>query len=181
MQKILFYEEQRFTQWWLWVILLVAFFAVIGPFSYGIYLQEVLDKPFGDKPMSTGGLLVFGIFSTLIMIFVFWFIRRTKLITKITTEAIFVRYPPVINKWEKMEPKDIALFKIRTYKAYREFGGHGMKKRNKKYGQSYTVSGNIGLQLVFKNGKKLLIGTQKKNAIEFAVNKLVKSEQYANK
>lgn len=181
MKKIIFYEEQRFNRKWRWVIILVSLFALIVPFSYGIYSQEVLDKPFGNKPMSTEGLLILGIISILILALVFWFVLRSRLITKITMDAIFVRYPPIINKWEKIVPQEIKSFKVRNYKAYREFGGHGMKKRNKKFGQSYTVSGNVGLQLHFKNGKKLLIGTQRKRAMEYAIGKIFQYEEYANK
>jgi TATA-box binding protein (TBP) (component of TFIID and TFIIIB) len=42
-------------------------------------------------------------------------------------------------------------------------------------GKAYNVSGNKGVQLVFKNGKKLLIGSQKADelakAIESVMNK----------
>ena len=50
-------------------------------------------------------------------------------------------------------------------------------KRRRKYGMSYTVSGNIGLQIYFKNGKKLLIGTQRKQALEYAMEKLMQKEK----
>ena len=40
-----------------------------------------------------------------------------------------------------------------------------------------TVSGKIGLQLYLKNGAKLLIGTQKKQAIEYAMEKLMNIEK----
>jgi len=59
--------------------------------------------------------------------------------------------------------------------AVREFGGHGLKKTLKN-GTSYTLSGNVGLQLYFVGGKKLLIGTQKKQALEYAMHKLMTGE-----
>jgi hypothetical protein len=49
--KIMFREEQKFTQWWLWVILIgVGIFPV-----FGIYKQLILGEKFGDKPMSDPG------------------------------------------------------------------------------------------------------------------------------
>ena len=35
---------------------------------------------------------------------------------------------------------------------------------NKEKGKCVNISGDIGIQVEFKNGKKLLIGTQKKEA-----------------
>jgi len=172
MEKVLFKEEQRFSQWWLWLVLIGAFLTVLIPFGCGIYSQEVLNKPFGDTPMSTEGLIVVGVFSNLMMAFIFYLLIKSKLKTKITSAGIWVSYPPIINKWKKFTPSEIEKYEVRTYRANWEFGGHGMKRR-KKFGQSYTVSGNIGLQLYFKNGKKLLIGTQKKQAIEHAMGKIM--------
>jgi hypothetical protein len=172
MEKILFSEEQQFRQWWLWVILVASLLVVIIPFFNGIYAQEILGKPYGDRPMSTAGLVVLGSFSLVIMGIVFFVFLRTSLKTKITNEGIFVAYPPLLNKWKKFVPEDIQKYEVRTYKANWEYGGHGMKSR-RKYGQSYTVSGNVGLQLYFKNGKRLLIGTQRKQAITYAMEKLM--------
>ena len=70
---------------------------------------------------------------------------------------------------------EIEKFEVRTFNAVREYGGYGLKRR-RKYGQSYTISGNVGLQLYFRNGKKLLIGTQKKQAIKYAMEKLMREE-----
>ncbi|MEN8116281.1 MAG: hypothetical protein ABFS16_04850 [Bacteroidota bacterium] len=172
MEKVLFKEEQRFTQWWMWVIMTVILLAVLIPFAYGIYSQEVLGKPYGDNPMSTEGLVIVGTFSVLLIGGIFFFWMRARLKTKITVGGIFVSYPPVMNKWKKFVPAEIKKYEVRKYSAVREFGGYGMKGK-KKTGKSYTVSGNTGLQLYFRNGKKLLIGTQKKQAIEYAMEKLM--------
>ena len=45
--KIDFQEEQKFTQWWLWVILILT-----GIFPiFGMYKQFVLGESFGNKPL----------------------------------------------------------------------------------------------------------------------------------
>jgi len=179
MEKVLFKEEQRFTQWWLKLIMVLILLSVLIPFSYGVYSQEVLDKPFGDNPMSTAGLIVTGITSLLILggIVVLLFVARLK--TRITNEGLSVSFPPFINKWKKYNPNEIENYEVRTFKAKREYGGYGIKRR-RKYGQSFTISGNTGLQLYFKNEKKLLIGTKKKQAIEYAMGKLMDEESKDN-
>ena len=48
---------------------------------------------------------------------------------------------------------------VREYSPISEFGGWGW--RFGMGGKAYNISGDQGIQLVFKNGKKLLIGTQK--------------------
>ena len=71
-----------------------------------------------------------------------------------------------------IEVQEIERFEIRTYRAGSEFGGYGFRSRRTS-GQSFTISGNIGLQLYLKNGKKLLIGTHKKQGIENAMCKIM--------
>jgi hypothetical protein len=69
----------------------------------------------------------------------------------------------------------IEKYEFRTYNAHREFGGHGIKRKFRR-GAAYTVSGKEGLQLFFTDGKKLLIGTQRKLAFEYAMKKLMDVE-----
>ena len=63
-------------------------------------------------------------------------------------------------KWE-----EIKKVYVRNYDPISEYGGWGLKGGffwNKEKGKCVNISGDIGLQIEFKNGKKLLIGTQKK-------------------
>jgi hypothetical protein len=175
MEKILFAEEQKRNQWWLWLIMLVALFVSTVPSIYGIYSQEVLNEPFGDEPVSTEGLIFTACLSVVIIGFAMFMVFGSKLKTKITTDALWVSYPPLIRKWKKISPDEIERYEIRTYRAKREYGGYGMRRRI-RHGRAYTMYGNIGLQLYFKNGKKFLIGTQKKQAIESAMKKMMQSE-----
>ena len=59
-----FTETQRFTQWWLWVILIVFLFIPI----YGMYKQMLLGEPFGDNLTSNIGLIVLGVLWSLAML-----------------------------------------------------------------------------------------------------------------
>ena len=60
----------------------------------------------------------------------------------------------------------------REYKPLREYGGWGIRCSLKR-GKAYNVSGNKGVQLVFKNGKQLLIGSQKAEALEEAIRSII--------
>jgi hypothetical protein len=48
---------------------------------------------------------------------------------------------------------------IRQYNPIKEYGGWGLKWSSTN--AAYNIMGNVGLQLVLQNGKKILIGTQK--------------------
>lgn len=177
MEKILFTEEQRFNQWWRWVIMGLSLLAVLVPFSIGIYSQVVLDKPFGDDPMSTEGLIATGAATILILSIILLMMFKAKLKTKVTNRVLFVAFPPFFRKWKTILPSDIERYEIRTYRANREYGGYGVKRGRRKSGTAYIISGNTGMQLYFKNGKKLLIGTQKKQAFEYAMRNLMEGEE----
>ncbi|RNC85154.1 MAG: hypothetical protein ED556_10190 [Winogradskyella sp.] len=69
-----------------------------------------------------------------------------------------------IIKWSEIDKAY-----IRKYDALSEYGGWGLKGGalwNKAKGTAINISGDIGIQLELKNGKKLLIGTQQKDKSE---------------
>ena len=62
-----FQEVQKFTPWWLWVLLIgIGFIPVLE-----IYQQLILGQPFGDKPMPDVGLLLLAVF-VFCLIALFW-------------------------------------------------------------------------------------------------------------
>lgn len=89
--------------------------------------------------------------------FVSFVLAKAKLITQVRANGIYVRFPPLQNRfvvctWDAMD----TVF-IRNYNSLQEFGGWGI--RFGPNGTVYNVSGNIGIQIVFKDGNRLLIGT----------------------
>ena len=148
-----FKEEQRFTQTWL--ILIIVLCTAI-PFLIGIYgiIQQITyKKPFGDNPMSDLGLIIFTISMLLVSLLIFIF----KLKTRIDEIGIHFQFFPIHLKFKTIRWTEINKINVRTYNPIGEFGGWGIKNG------SYTISGDIGIQLELKNGKKLLIGTKKEN------------------
>jgi hypothetical protein len=61
---------------------------------------------------------------------------------------------------------------VRTYSPLGEYGGWGIKYGLGGAGKVYNVRGNQGLQLVFKDGSRLLIGTQKPLELQEIVDKM---------
>ena len=155
--KIEFKEEQKFTQWWLWLILIpVGFLPIIG-----IYKQLILGEPFGNNPMSDNGLIIFAIFIfTLLGLFIL-----IKLKTNIDKEKIEMSFIPFVNKtakWTEIKKAEVV--------NYGFVGGWGIRLWT-KYGTVYNIKGNKGLAIELTNGKKYLIGTQKDTELNEIVKK----------
>src|SRR5680860_97229 len=171
MEKLLFKEEQRFTQWWLWLILGSALLAIVIPLT-----NELSAQSWDTSSEDFSHLILYGSVTVLFIIAVLIVLVLSRLKTKITYDGIFITFPPLKRKLYRIKVQEIERFEIRKYRAKREYGGYGFRSRRTS-GQAYTISGNIGLQLYFKNGKKLLIGTQKKQAIEFAMCKIMRENK----
>jgi len=173
MEKILLEEEQRFDQLWLKIPLYVLAVGNVALFSYAIYRQLIMGKPWGDNPMSDVGLIIISCFTLVIWAGVFFLFEKSRLITKIFEKEIRLRFPPFISKEKIIPLETIVEMEVRKYNPIWEFGGWGIRYGNK--GKAYNVKGNIGLQLHFKNGKRLLIGTQKQEQVKWAIKKMDKA------
>jgi hypothetical protein len=142
-------ETQRFTQWWLWLIL-------IGVWSSMVY--SLITAP---PQTDTAVYVSFGI--GILLPLLFW---QMKLTTRISQEGIYVRFFPFHFK-EKFFPwETISASYVRTYSPLKEYGGWGIKYGFNGQGLVYNVAGNVGLQLQFKEGEAVLLGTQKGEEIK---------------
>lgn len=158
--KELFKETQRFTQWWLWALLL----GVNGLFLYGLLRQILLEQQWGNNPLSTVWLfIIFGTTFFLTLLF-----RSFRLETRIKEDGIYVKFFPFHFNYKKYEWTTISKCYITQYSPIREYRGWGIRYGYKR--KAYNVSGNMGLQLEFTNGKKLLIGTNKAEELKEALN-----------
>ena len=171
MEKLLFKEEQRFRQWWIWLMLGSAMMAIVIPL-----INELSAQSWNTNSEDFARLVLYGSVAVLFIIAVLIVMLLSRLKTKITYDGIFITFPPLKRKSYRIKVQEIERFEIRKYRAKREYRGHGFRSRRTS-GQAYTISGNIGLQLYFKNGKKLLIGTQKKQAIVNAMEKLMNKDK----
>jgi len=95
-------------------------------------------------------------------------ILNSKLIMQIRTDGIYVRFPPLQPLFSKYFWIDISEVYIMNYEAMREFDGWGIRYAPRSMG--YIVAGNKGIQIVLKNGYKILITTQR----EIEVNEVLK-------
>jgi hypothetical protein len=157
----LFKESQRFTQWWLWVILIAIGILPVA----GIFQQLILGEEFGDKPMSDFGLILFPVFVFAILgLFV-----TMRLKTKIDQTEIRMSFNPFVKKrikWTEIKKAEVV--------NYGFVGGWGIRL-SFKYGTVYNIKGNMGLAIELRNGKRFVIGTQKEKELGSIVEKQLKS------
>lgn len=149
--KIFFSERQRFKQIWLWIILL----GINGFFIFGLIKQVILEKQFGDKPMSDIGLFIV----TTLTLFLSFLFFNLRLETKIKTDGIYVRFFPFQLNFKHYPWDRLNQSFVRKYNPIGEYGGWGLRGLGKN--KALNVSGDKGIQLITQDGSKLLIGTNK--------------------
>ena len=155
-----FKETQYFRQKWLWIIIL--FFPVFS--GYGIYEQLINGNVIGDKPMSDAGLIAFSIIVGIGLPLAFY---TMKLKTRVSEKGLYYQFFPIHIKERVILFEDIESFKARTYSPIKEFGGWGIR-----YGfesKAYNVSGDQGVQIILKNKRKVLFGSQNHKQLEKAM------------
>lgn len=153
----IFKEEQRFNQLWLIILMVISLLVPIG-IILGVYFKD-------PSSFSVLELVVLIGFLILVSTFIFSF----KLISRIDENGIHYKFFPFHWKFRTLQWNDINKAYVRNYDALSEFGGWGFKGGplwKKSKGRAINVSGDVGIQLELNNGKKLLIGTQKKAEAE---------------
>ncbi|MGJ8666670.1 MAG: hypothetical protein ACSHW7_09910 [Patiriisocius sp.] len=150
-----FNEEQKFRQWWLIAIAVVTF-------GFIIY-STVSDLSEFQKSSST---LLSLILTNVIALAVLFLIFFLSLNTEINEKGISYGFWPFQLKLKYIPWSEISKIYVRQYRPIAEYGGWGYRFSKGKHGKAYNVSGSTGIQIIFKNGKKTLIGTQKKNEVE---------------
>lgn len=147
-----FKEEQRFTQ--LWLIVVIIFSSLVPIY---VVIKEYMNN---ENSFSIGNMLSIIILILLPLGIIFLF----KLTIRIDENGIHYQFFPFHLTFRKIGWNEISKAFVRTYDPIGEYGGWGIKGGffwNKSKGTAVNISGDLGIQLELKNGKKLLIGTQK--------------------
>jgi len=156
-----FVEEQKFTQKWIWLLVgLIAIFAWVA-----FVEQIILGTPVGTHPAPD---IIVWILLALFGVGLPWLFLKLKLVTRLEADRLVIRFRPLIIR--AIPLADITSCEAVTYRPLRDFGGWGIRF-SPKLGRAYNASGNKGVQLVLKDGKRVLIGSQKARPLAEAINK----------
>lgn len=147
--EVSFIERQYFRQAWL----LTLIFIIAGFFIFAFFKQIILGVPVGNKPASDTELTVITI---CVLVFISLLLSM-RLETKMDVNDITVRFFPFLKKSYRWI--ELSKVYVRKYQPLGEFGGWGMRGLGKN--RAWNISGNMGIQLEFKDGRKMLSGTKK--------------------
>lgn len=156
---LVFKEVQHFRQWWVWAILVVTLAAMCA-----VGVSDYLKGAVGQGELMAMGI---GAGLLLILMFYFWILR---LHTAVNETGIRVKFAPFPMAEKQFEWSAMSKCYIRQYSPIGEYGGWGLKGTSKN--RAYNISGNEGLQIVFNDGRKVLIGTQKLEELTSVLYKL---------
>ncbi len=176
MERSFFREEQRFSNVWLYVFVVIVFTIAMAPTVIALHGQLVLGIPDGEDPSSNEALLVLLFVLLVMFVLALLLFNKMKLVTEVKNEGFFYKYPPFIIKFKVIRKEEIEKYEVRKYSPIREYSGWGIRYSWGKSGRAYNVKGNIGLQLYMVDGKKILFGTQRGDAIRRAMDKMMKEE-----
>jgi hypothetical protein len=153
----IFFEEQKFAQLWLHLVLIISFMIPLVMITI-----ELLQTNGENNDTQMNLFVLIGTF-----ILIYSIILSMKLKFRIDEKGIYYRFIPFHFSDRFLSWNEISKAYIRKYNAIYEYGGWGLRMVFfRKKGRAINVSGNIGLQLELKNGKKILIGTQKEAEVK---------------
>jgi uncharacterized protein with PQ loop repeat len=156
--SLIFFENQNFTKSWMWLLLAVITILMIR-FVVKLLKEEKIKK---INP------LFFVIF--LIPLALLFLALSMKLETRFDSSGFSYRYYPLSLTYTKIDWVNVDSVYVCDYHPLAEYGGWGV--REGKRGKSYTVSGDKGIQLVYKNKDRVLFGTHEPERAKVILNNL---------
>ncbi|NGM72744.1 hypothetical protein [Sphingobacterium sp. SGL-16] len=153
MKNSIYTEKQSFWTWWLGVL-------------FGVVLYMQLEPIFsGEKNLDSSTIIALGIVGTVLLLMLLLRLRTT-----IDDHGITIRFFPFVRKktweWEQISEVFVTEYSIADY------GGWGYRVSSK--GKAYNTKGKYGLQLILKNGARIMVGTQNPEVVKQVIEDLKK-------
>jgi hypothetical protein len=154
----LFHEEQRLQFLRLRVMLALPPLALLALAVW----QIGLGHPWGEHPMSNGGLIGLTIFLWL----VYFRLITARLVTDVQPTRVSIG---LRGLWpaRHISLSDITNAKVVTFQPMRDFGGYGIRSSSK--GKAYLAAGIRGVRLELKNGSAITIGSERPEELSQAL------------
>jgi hypothetical protein len=167
--ELLFREVQPWRDHWTGALLYLSGIAIAAGFGYVLFQQLVLGHPVGARPAPDLALLLLGGMIVVLGVALAWLGLRGELVAEVRRDALCVQHFPLTRRHCFPYDQTVSA-QARTYKPLREFGGYGVRWGLLGRGKAYNVSGNQGVQLVFRDGARLLVGSLRAQALANAIN-----------
>lgn len=164
-----FKEIQKFNQWWIIIFELIIVLAMTI-----VLINEYQNLGNIENGETFYSIIISGVLVLVVIVF----INMIKLKTEINEQGISYQFYPLHMTQRTVLWRDLSDCKIRKYEPISEFGGWGLRGFGRKKilgfnrkGMALNIKGNIGIQLEFKDGGKLLIGTQEPDKVRLTIDK----------
>lgn len=154
-EAVLFEEEQRFRQPWLWALLLGI---MVIEFAAFVLVAE--------QAAGGGGLFIFA-GALVVLLGIIWLMYSLRLTVRVYPDRLHIHFFPLVRREIPLD--EIASYEARTYRPLLEYGGWGLRYSFTGNGRAYNVSGHRGVQLTLRDGERLLIGSQRADELADAI------------
>jgi hypothetical protein len=171
-ENVLHWEVQYIRQKFILILVLITAFIPVLVFVIGIIIQIGFNIPFGDDHISDTTLILSGMFSIIIASLIIILFKFSNMTIEVRRNGFFYKYFPFHLSVKSILPQDIKSFYIRKFSALGEFGGWGIRYGFGKRGKGYVVSGNMGVQFIMQNDKKVLFSTVNPDKMQSALEKV---------
>jgi hypothetical protein len=95
----------------------------------------------------------------LIVLGIVWMMAVFKLTTEVRPEGLFIKMFPFHWSFREIPQEGVERFEAITYRPMGDYGGWGL--RFGKGGRACNVKGNEGVRIDYKDGRHILIGSQR--------------------
>ena len=167
-ENVIYREEQKFGLWMRWLVYLSMGLSVV------ICVFALIKESPPNAPQAGWEIVLAVAVGIGVPIAITALFFLLKLQTEVKPDGIYVRFFPFHIHFKRFAAEDLSEYYARQYKPIREYGGWGIRC-SLRNGRAYNVSGNKGVQIVFKSGKKLLIGSQNPEQLEAAIRSIILS------
>jgi len=173
MSRPYFEETQYFRNHrFIWILLIGSGLVMMIPLLSGVYVQFVKGEPWGDKPMTDTGLIIFLLVMILVYAGVMALVLSMKLEVKVDHEGINVRFFPLKPNWRTIKKHEIAKFDFHRKRSLFKTGGLGYHRNFFSKTESMSIVWGPYLLIELKNKYRLILGTQNYEGLQHAMNKL---------
>lgn len=142
-----FHERQRFRQLWLWLLLL------------GVLIVNAVSVVRFPVTSTITGLVI--VVAVMVML------AYAHLDVMVTDDEVVIRFRPFHIRGRRIPLRELAEVHARDYRPIAEYGGWGIRLSGN--GMAYNTHGTRGVQLVLKNGTRILIGSQRSDELAAAL------------
>ncbi|MGC8739831.1 MAG: hypothetical protein ACP5QZ_06710 [Candidatus Sumerlaeaceae bacterium] len=152
----LIYREVQFFPLW------ANAAGIVGSVGGAVAIASTPGLPLAAKALLS--LLVFSAFV---------FISSMRLETEVRTQGVYVRLRPFW--WMRLNLRDCVSHEPVVYRPIRDYGGWGIRYTWK--GRAYNARGNRGVRVNLRDGRHILLGSQKPEELDAAIAEYLAKEQ----